>query len=308
MRYDKVICWTINDVCNFNCEYCINHYRNKTVKPVEVDKFMKSLDDTNKTYKIVISGGEPFLVPNIVELSRAITERNYLVIVTNFILPSVIDFFNEVDRTNVTVVVSIHFDELQKKGLFDRFIRNYHYAVEKGFDLDPRIVAYPGYIENLDKKLKILDGNNVKYFFTSFTGNYKGKVYPDSYTEEEIKLFNLSEQDLTKYKTRGIPCPAGWKVMVADSRGDVYPCYEFMFSSNNITSNVFDNIVFPYEKPVLCPFDKCGCPFFVYEKSLMEEGDYKPVNCQIVDKQIFSIKLGDYLRERRKVLSENKKS
>ncbi len=294
MKYDKGINWLITDFCNFNCEYCIYGNRTPELHPVDIEKTIKSLDSTGKIFKLTISGGEPFMVPNFIPLVKELTQKHFVVIVTNLSSQKIPEFFDVIDKDKVTICVSVHFHELEKKNLFDRFIKNYHYGVDRGFELLPRIVGYPGYMDNLDKYLNILKDNHISYFFTSFSGVYNGKKYPQSYTPEEIQAFNLSEKDLSFWESYHKPCPAGWNIMVSDSEGRLYPCYEFMFSPRNQSSNFFDSIVFPFDKPVLCPFETCGCPFYIYDKVLMGDKQYTPSDCRNVDFKMKTIRFTDY--------------
>ena len=75
--------------CNFNCFYCGIHghingnprevpdlLSRKPVVPIAIEKFVQAIDKTNKIFKISFAGeGEPFLIPNIVDLCIALTEK-----------------------------------------------------------------------------------------------------------------------------------------------------------------------------------------------------------------------------------------
>ncbi|MBN2881696.1 radical SAM protein [Candidatus Woesearchaeota archaeon] len=267
MKYEGVLDWSIHSACNFECEYCIagkNHKTKGPILPVDIHKFTDSLNKINKTIKVIISGGEPLIIPNIVEVCKEITKKHYLVLITNLSVEKIIRFFDEIDPSRVVIVSSAHFFELEKRNLMDKFISYHKYGRKKGFNLACNIVAYPGYLDKFDYYLDLFDKNSIGYSIVPFFGEYNGKKYPKEYSNEELKKFRLKNVK-EFYSSRNEICPAGSKVLVCDCEGNIYRCFNFMVSKGYKLSNIEEKIEFT-KNWTICPFKKCKCPFYQYEK------------------------------------------
>ncbi|MBI2341811.1 MAG: radical SAM protein [Deltaproteobacteria bacterium] len=71
------IAWEVTGKCNLNCLYCLNESgRTKTDLPEE--KLKSFLDDIlkNKVLDVIISGGEPLLLPSIFEILETLKSNN----------------------------------------------------------------------------------------------------------------------------------------------------------------------------------------------------------------------------------------
>ena len=77
--------------------------------------------------------------------------------------------------------------------------------------------------------------------------------YPDSYTEKEIEIFNLSDM-LKEFRTIGKVCNAGYNAGTISPAGNVQPCTAF----DEYLGNVYYNIKFN-NKLCKCPVDYCSC-------------------------------------------------
>ena len=77
-KYDAYFQWIVTYQCNFSCIYCsrgkIDKKGWKANNKINIKKLMNTLDKTGKIYKISFTGGEPFLVENLIETLRIIKE------------------------------------------------------------------------------------------------------------------------------------------------------------------------------------------------------------------------------------------
>ncbi len=88
----RMITWSIIKQCNFNCSYCFlccDPYR--SIEPIDISKLTKNMNLLTDEWLFYITGGEPFLEKNIIEICQAITRRHYLSINTNLSLNNVFD-------------------------------------------------------------------------------------------------------------------------------------------------------------------------------------------------------------------------
>ena len=94
----KMITWTINEICNFNCSYCTQwHNKKEGIKPIDISKLSESLHYLDKDWLFLITGGEPFLEKNFIKICEEITKRHYISLNTNL---STTNFFYFADKIN----------------------------------------------------------------------------------------------------------------------------------------------------------------------------------------------------------------
>jgi organic radical activating enzyme len=55
----------------------------KIPRTIDIPVLLRTLDATGKIFKIGFSGGEPFLVPNIIDACVALMEKHYIELNTN---------------------------------------------------------------------------------------------------------------------------------------------------------------------------------------------------------------------------------
>ena len=96
---------------------------------------------------------------------------------------------------NTTITYTANFSILRSKDL-DLLVNNYHKIINKGLSIrmgseaDPRI----GLDNYAQIREEIMFRNDITYSDELYYGEYKGKIYPDSYTEEELIGYNISSR------------------------------------------------------------------------------------------------------------------
>lgn len=302
LKYDAMLKWTVTSVCNLQCDYCVNrekkgpflksagrHFekilrggvpaaveiiRTKLAKkraamrkdlPIDTVRLKRFLDKTDRIFVICLTGGEPFLLPNIREVSEAITERHYLALDTNLTSVQVPDFIRKIDPARVAWInASCQIDELEQNGLTERYIENYRLFQNNGFNVQASAVAYPAWLDRADEYRGYFKSRGVDLFFIRFYGLYRDKIYPGAYTPEELRVFGIENaEDVCGYRSGGRRCNAGYNVGVASNAGDVSPCYGI----SEIIGNLYEDIRFR-ENMISCPNEVCGCPLDIYVPAL----------------------------------------
>jgi len=116
LHYDAWLEWTINNACNLHCDYCWfnlgeDDYLAKEDSLEEISGFFcakgsneinlvllrKALNKADKVFRVGLTAGEPFLVPNIVDACAEITEKHFLSINTNLISDKIEDFAERIN-------------------------------------------------------------------------------------------------------------------------------------------------------------------------------------------------------------------
>lgn len=277
--YDCWLLWFLSNRCNLDCAYCTVGPIKKSAKitKINIPNLINTLEISRKIFKITFTGGgEPFLVPNLVEACIEITKKHYVSFDTNLTSEKIIEFANKIDPNRViSITASLHIMELEKKGLLQAYIDNFLLLKREGFNVVAKEVAHPLLFDDIQRYRKFFEDKKITLNFDPFLGKHKGKFYPDSYTEKEIKAFGFGKNLKTAYHRKGKLCNAGYNVGVIDKKGNAYPCNPIKKSIGNIYKKIkFKNNL------IVCPFRFCGCPFDSYDPYLysqaIKEADKPP--------------------------------
>jgi len=132
---DIEIKWHLLYQCNFQCQYCFSMSKwKKSWKVDDIDKIVDSFNRLGRTCHIFLTGGEPFLFPNFVDLCKKLTERHIISIVTNLSHKDVYWFIEEIDPSRVRFIIcNIHMQERLRLNLVEDYIKKYHLLKDKGF-------------------------------------------------------------------------------------------------------------------------------------------------------------------------------
>jgi MoaA/NifB/PqqE/SkfB family radical SAM enzyme len=243
-KYDYWLHWDIGNECNLNCSYCLNkpkqgklnfwnkkirkllqleiseiieilkHKFKKSKSKIDLPSLMRTLNKTNKTFKIGFTGGgEPFLIPNVIDVFEQITKKHYISMNTNLTSRKIKEFAQRIRPEKVIdIVASLHIKELERTNLMERYVENFSICEKKGFDIYPMVVAYPPLINEVQKYKSLFNKFGIQIQFSPFNGTYSGKIYPEAYTKEEITAFDLKL--LNKSKRKGELCNAGYNAAI----------------------------------------------------------------------------------------------
>ncbi len=262
---DAWLVWFPTYRCIFNCEYCffLNPIkRTAPAEPIDVPSLVSALDRSGRTVRLSFGGGgEPFLVPNLVEACQAVTRDHYISFTTNLISKNVPRFAQVIDPSRVVLLIaSLHIKELERLRLVDRYVRHYRLCAERGFPISPDAIAYPPLRPEADRYREAFGRLGVPLKFSPFIGMHDGRFYPDSYTDEDIALFGLDPEVRTVYHSRKKLCNAGFNMGVVNQRGDVWPCWKIPEKLGSIGEG------FAFRRDLIrCPFDFCGFPFTYFD-------------------------------------------
>lgn len=268
-NYDAWIHWNVTGKCNFDCEYCFGHSAigSQKVNSIDIKKLLNTLNKTGRIFRIGFTGGEPFLVPNFVEACNAITQSHFITINTHFTSNRVREFAEQISPERVLFIQApLHFEELEKKNLIQKYVNNFHLLKKLKFNVFAEAVAYPPITKRLNEYRNYFEKEGIDFTFGAFTGIYNGKKYPESYTDSELKLFDLSENEENKFLQKGNICNAGYNVFAAFSNGNVFPCFQI----KQRVGNLYKKISFG-KSVIKCPAKYCGCPLNVYDECLFEK-------------------------------------
>lgn len=135
----------ITGCCNMHCEHCRAANESKVIMPLnKIEKIMKFIQKVrDDDFRLILSGGEPFLYPNIceiIELGKK-NDINSIVITTNasLITDDILQKLNDINLKFLCIQVSI--DSLKEEE-HDKF-RGYKGSYKKCVEVLNKIKTYP---------------------------------------------------------------------------------------------------------------------------------------------------------------------
>jgi MoaA/NifB/PqqE/SkfB family radical SAM enzyme len=265
--FDALINWKLLDECNFNCSYCFfpPWLRQRKARSINIEAFMRCIEGTGKIFHVMFTGGEPFLLPNFTDLVSALTEKHFVSIITNLTSGLIPLFLDKVNRDHIiSIAASFHARELERTGLLEQYLRNFENCRKSGIYIYAAEIAHPSYVGHVDKWRDHLKAHNIILHMNSFVGKYRGRPYPESYSDEEIEIFNMQKDNPKRFDQYNNICNAGYNFFVAMPNGDVFPCYQLrrekmgnLFTSFSLQSRLRR-----------CPFSLCECPLNYFNPDL----------------------------------------
>ncbi len=218
---DIEIKWHVNYRCNFRCPYCfsMSNWKNPQ-KFRDIDEVVDSFNRLGLTCHIFLTGGEPFLFPNFIDLCKKLTKHHIISIVTNLSHKDVYRFIEEIDPGRVRFIIcNIHLQERLRLNLMEDYIKKYCLLKDKGFFLVADYVTHPPLIKRLVRdyaffkskgiiiSIKIYRGPHMKLSILKHPRlrklkNYFSRKYPEAYTAKEKAIMNklidesLMDQDM----------------------------------------------------------------------------------------------------------------
>ncbi|MFC2091718.1 radical SAM protein [Elusimicrobiota bacterium] len=253
-----LVLWELTRACNFNCKYC-NGKKRESIYPVSGrNRMIDILIETRRDWIIELSGGEPFLCPDIIDFSEKLTKYFHIALSTNLsISDKVKAFAGRINPDKVKYIyASLHIEEREKLGSVEEFIYNVTSLKKKGFNIHVNYVMHPALIGRFTKDYSRFADRGIILSPRAFTGWYKGKIYPQSYSPEEKDLIleYKPSAEFYPYHFKGIKCDAGIRLLRINEDSTVNPCV----GDRRIIGDVNTGIKF-YDEPRRCRSYVCPC-------------------------------------------------
>lgn len=273
--------WDITYECNYRCSYCnIIHGRfpcrpGQEKGPYVILNEWKEIWDRifEKYYTGVIrlSGGEPSIYPNFIDLVAMLSEK-YVVEITTNLSFDINSFLNKTEPDNICIAASLHPEFIEFEKFLDRLLLLYN----RGYHVSICFVAYPPHLEQMEMFKETAEQKGIFFNVSPLLGKFEGRIYPQSYTDTERKYLEriTSNSSLNteintqwyQYKinkeentdTRGKLCRMGQMYAKILPNGDVTRCC--MTTSGDL-GNIFDEDFELLDRSQPCEVDTM-CPCF----------------------------------------------
>jgi len=258
--------WRITYACNFKCPYCTSGRDPSPEAPGGLRNDLYDYLDTvidnfraaRKNWIVAFTGGEPLVYPNFVKICERFAQYYALYFDTNLSLP-IDDLVQAVPAEKVEhVYAALHVAERIGRKKVDVFIHNIDLLRTHGWPLTINYVMYPPLIGQFEQDRAFFESLGFELEPKSFKGSYKGKRYPQSYSQSERELIrkyapgDSYTKEIPNYKGRR--CNAGYRLVRILEDGSMTRCV----TDNESLGNVFTGFRL-YDEPRRCRVTRCPC-------------------------------------------------
>jgi len=251
--------WYITSICNYRCSYCGDCRTG--MQPVwDVGSIVNTLTATEKKWCIGITGGEPFTYPGFVSICKKLTDADIRIqIDTNLSLHKpVTDFIRTIPQSHVeSFYISLHIEQREAHNGTHQFIDHINTLKKHGFSFTVNYVLDPRLLYRFEKDVLFFERQGILLHAKPYRGIYRGRLYPEAYTQNERTLIKNSNPDAfreTLFYSRGITCAAGQQMIRLWPDGTISRCVADKTPMGNLTNGVSLN-----KNPTPCKMPYCSC-------------------------------------------------
>ncbi|MBN2776020.1 MAG: radical SAM protein [Bacteroidales bacterium] len=249
-KFPYRINWEITQQCNFNCSYCSNAATvNKTppplvYAPIQLSEFFLR---TGRNWLILITGGEPFLYPNFVDVCHELSKNHHLQITTNLSSSKIFEFAEKINPDKIfNINASYHHEIRADNDLHQDFLKKCIILKDNGFPILVNLIAHPSFINTVKTDAEYFTKLGLECIIFGFRGTYKNKTYPQAYKNSELDLIKSFSQDDTEIKIAlnklnfyGYYCDAGNRYFGLKQNGDLIRCFTLSKKIGNLFTGDF---------------------------------------------------------------------
>jgi MoaA/NifB/PqqE/SkfB family radical SAM enzyme len=237
--------WFMGESCNFNCKYCF--FPQKTVSIEEhlpVEQLIKALKETGKKWIVLMTGGEPLIFPDFVEVCKLLVKEDIKIALdTNLSINSKVgEFMDNICPQSVDYLyISLHIEERERMGGIEDFIQSVLSLKSKGYRCIVNYVVHPTLIKRFRVDYEYFKSRGIKLVARLFIGMHKKKRYPDSYSQKEMEIIKMYTPDAFSeypFYSKGIRCNAGKSSIRIDKDGAVLRCRTDITKLGNIFEGI----------------------------------------------------------------------
>jgi len=250
--------WNITRACNYRCKYCCSSNKNKHSRNIDVQRLCKALGDHGKGWTVHLSGGEPFLYPNFIQICQELTREFRIKINSNLSLNTQIREFSRTINPNKVDLIhaTFHIEETKRLDKLEDFIENVLLLKNRGFKMLVKSVLHPTLIERFQKDCEYFNLRGIKLVPKPFKGVYLGKLYPRAYPDSVKNLFsnNLRGSSFYPFCFKNINCLAGKSFVHIDTNGLVKRCVDDL----TVLGNIYEGFRL-IDTATACKSYRCNC-------------------------------------------------
>jgi hypothetical protein len=263
-----VISWNMNTTCNYRCSYCTQRFvddRGRWARDSE--RFIGAFARLPGIWEVKLSGGEPFVHPNLIEIVSALAHLHFEIsVVTNFSAnDALIDSFVRVAGPSLRIFsCSLHLEYVDPPrgagvaAWIERCVR-LRSMLAPSASLCVTIVATQSNFPRLPALAAAFENAGLVF-----------KVQPEkqdrevvSYTNDQLGLLTRmgghNQSGRIAADFGGQPCWAGSRYFILDDIGNAYRCYPARRYGVERMGNFLDESFILGDAPSPCRYRYCNC-------------------------------------------------
>ena len=213
---------------------------------------------TKRPWTIAFTGGERLVHPRFTEICSRLATHFKIYLDTNLSLP-VDELVEAVPPARMEqVYAACHMIDRVRRRNMDVFVRNVQLLQERGYSLSLNYVMYPPLVGVFEKHRTWLAKHGIVVTPKPFMGTFGGRLYPESYTEDERELIRRYARGATRTRRipnyRGRRCNAGSRLVRILEDGNMTRCV----TDTTSLGNVFTGFRL-FDEPRPCTVTRCPC-------------------------------------------------
>ncbi len=275
---EGVVTWNINTTCNYRCSYCTQRFmddRKRWLK--DGPAFIAGFQRLPGVWEVKISGGEPFLHPNLTEIVAGLkTAQHRISIVTNFSArrDKLTQFLAATGASLRIFSASLHLEYVKMDADLDDFIARgvwLQEALPAGASFNVTCVATRDNLAYLcELQARFADAKlNLKV-----QPEKQDRRIVDYTNAERALLLSLGGHNQTgtiAHDFQGLPCWAGARYFTLDDTGAAWRCYPARRFRRQYLGNFLTPEFTLARGPSPCLYDYCNCTVPI-ERGMMPRG------------------------------------
>lgn len=277
--------WDISFRCNYKCSYCEVIKRDKefNYKSIDILRWREIWDRIFELYwssHVRFSGGEPAIYPKFLDLLAMLLEKNTVDITTNLSFDFK-EFLNKVPPDKgLSISASFHPEYNRMKP----FLKKVKYLYHNGYPATISYVGFPPQLDRIPEFKKTVEAEGIYFKIIPFSGEFRGRSYPQSYSAGERTLLeefahDSEDEHLNEMNTRwyehlvekeeepkkknkmGHSCQMGQMYAKIHPDGTVTRCCAgYHGGDSGVLGNITDTGFRILDKPTPCKVDyQCPC-------------------------------------------------
>ena len=283
MKYGIEADWHLLNTCNYRCSYCFfgpDVLASKLQTFASPGEWRSAFDATGDVWLLHMTGGEPSIYPDFVELCEALTARHYISLNSNLTHSSLESFTQRIDPLRVNCInAGLHLEERNLRSGHGRFLRHADLLRSKGFPILISLVATPPALARFDEAIALLKPIGLFPIPKLFRGVLDECTYPKAYSDLQKSRFRTLSQLAREYYepqlvrmaeppsvdvlnddafVEGLPtytgrlCDAGVRFVHMNPNGDVFRC-----GGKDLQGNILAGTFAKRSHPTPCKSQHC---------------------------------------------------
>ncbi|MCH9688999.1 MAG: radical SAM protein [Deltaproteobacteria bacterium] len=267
-----VISWNMNTSCNYRCSYCTQRFMDDRGRWArDVPRFIEAFGRLPGPWEVKMSGGEPFVHPQFLEIVTALAALEFRIsVVTNFSAKrSTLEAFVDAAGPHLGVVscslhleyVSITDDPAARDTLSD-FIARAQWVQSRLPSTGSVCVTCVATRTNLPTLAALRARFDAAGLVFKVQPHKRDREVIEYAPHERQQLVQLGGHNLTGSIAPdfgGQPCWAGSKYFIVDDRGLAFRCYPARRYRVERMGNLLDDGFALADGPTPCRYRYCNC-------------------------------------------------